>query len=124
MVTKGKIVNSRPNGMVLIRQRFLIWQLIQRELGQRYRGSYLGFLWSIITPLFMLLIYTFVFSGIFKARWQVNGPDTSTGDFALILFAGLMPFNVFSEVGNWASLLVTSVPNYVKKSYFLLKCSL
>ena len=74
MVAKGKTMTSRLNGMVLIRQRVLIWQLIQRELGQRYRGSYLGFLWSIITPLFMLLIYTFVFSGIFKARWQVNGP--------------------------------------------------
>ena len=121
MVTQGKTVNNHPNGMVLIRQRVLIWQLIQRELGQRYRGSYLGFLWSIITPLFMLLIYTFVFSGIFKASWQVNGPDTSTSDFALILFAGLMPFNVFSEVGNRASLLVISVPNYVKKVVFPLE---
>ena len=103
------------------RQRALIGQLIRRELGQRYRGSYLGIIWSFLTPLFMLLIYTFVFSTIFKSRWQTNGPETTTGDFALILFAGLTPFTVFSEVTNRASVLITSVPNYVKKVVFPLE---
>jgi lipopolysaccharide transport system permease protein len=112
----------QPGGLaVLWRQRSLIRQLIERELGQRYRGSYLGILWSFLTPLFMLLIYTFVFSIIFKARWQLDGPDTSTTDFALILFAGMTPYNVFSEVANRAPTLITGVPNYVKKVVFPLE---
>jgi lipopolysaccharide transport system permease protein len=115
------MIFSRAKLGPLWRNRILIAQLIQRELGQRYRGSYLGFLWSILTPLFMLLIYTFVFSGIFKARWQASGPETSTGDYALILFAGLICFNVFSELGTKASSLIINVPNYVKKVIFPLE---
>jgi len=114
-------ISQRFAQMTFYRQRSLIRQLIQRELGQRYRGSYLGVLWSYLTPLFMLLIYTFVFSIIFKARWRLDGPDTSTTDFALILFAGMTPFNVFSEVTNRAPTLITSVPNYVKKVVFPLE---
>lgn len=106
---------------IFFRQRILILQLIRRELGQRYRGSYLGFLWSFLTPLAMLLIYTFVFSGIFRSRWQSGGPESSLGEFAIILFAGMMPFNAFSEVANHAPTLITNVPNYVKKVVFPLE---
>jgi lipopolysaccharide transport system permease protein len=102
-------------------RRELIWSLTKRELQQRYRGSYLGFLWSFITPLVMLVIYTFVFSGIFKARWSGLGEETSSTQFALILFGGMAPFNIFSEVANRSSGLVVSVPNYVKKVIFPLE---
>lgn len=100
--------------------RDLIWQMIRREVGQRYRGSYLGVLWSFITPLLMLMIYTFVFSVIFKSSWN-DGAKTSVGEFALNLFAGLAAFNLFSEVINRAPILIRTVPNYVKKVVFPLE---
>lgn len=100
--------------------RELILQLTRRDVGQRYRGSYLGILWSFITPLAMLAIYTVVFALIFKARWRADR-ETSTLEFALILFAGLAAFNLFSEVTNRAAILVLQVPNYVKKVVFPLE---
>ncbi|MGH2523460.1 MAG: ABC transporter permease, partial [Anaerolineales bacterium] len=101
--------------------RDLIRQLVKRELGQRYQGSYLGFLWSFIVPLLMLLIYTFVFSVIFKSRWATTTEEARLGEFALTLFAGLAPFSVFSEVVNRAPNLILGVPNYVKKVVFPLE---
>lgn len=100
--------------------RSLIWQLTRREIGQRYRGSYLGILWSLVTPLLMLAIYTFVFSVVFKARWQSEQPST-TEEAALIIFAGLAAFNLFSEAVNRAPNLILAVPNYVKKVVFPLE---
>jgi lipopolysaccharide transport system permease protein len=105
----------------LWQHRNLIAQLIRREIGQRYRGSYLGLLWSFIVPLSMLLVYTFVFSVVLKARWgQATGP-LSLGEYALTLFAGLVPVNMFAEVANRAPELVLRVPNYVKKVIFPLE---
>lgn len=98
--------------------RYLIGQLTWRDFGQRYRGSYLGLLWSIINPLVLLLIYTFVFSVVFRARWQPEQVDLPMGEFAIILFAGLVPFYFFSEVINRAPSLVLNNPNYVKKVVF------
>lgn len=101
-------------------QKSLINQFIKREITGRYKGSYLGILWSFITPLLMLVIYTFVFSVVFKARWG-TGADTSKVEFALLLFAGLIVFNIFSEVLVSASSLITSNVNYVKKVIFPLE---
>ena len=94
---------------------FLFRQLLGRELTARYRSTFLGMLWIILQPLLMLLIYTLVFGGIFKARWP--GTTTSSG-FALMLFAGLIVFNFFSEVLVSSPSLVSSQPNYVKKVVF------
>lgn len=105
----------------LIQRRVLIYQLVRRELSQRYRGSYLGMLWTLLVPLVMLAIYTFIFSVVFKARWQVSGPETPPGEFAFILFAAISGFNVFSESSNRAPALVVNVPSYVKKVVFPLE---
>jgi len=101
--------------------RDLIRELIKRELNQRYRGSYLGLAWSVVNPLVMLLVYTFEFSLFLKVRWQVAGEQTPTQEFALIIFSGLIPFTVFSEVLNKSTTLIVSVPNYVKKVVFPLQ---
>lgn len=98
----------------------LIQQLTRREVGQRYRGSYLGVLWSFITPLIMLVIYTFVFAVVFKARWRAE-VEASTGEFALTLFAGMAAFNLFAETVSRAPTLILGVPNYVKKVVFPLE---
>lgn len=104
----------------LIANKSLIKQFIKRDITQRYKGSYLGILWSLITPMIMLTIYTFVFSVIFNARWG-TAVDSSKIEFAMVLFAGLIVFNIFSEVVSRAPTLVLSNPNYVKKIIFPLE---
>jgi lipopolysaccharide transport system permease protein len=101
-------------------------QLARREILGRYRGSTLGLLWSLLTPLFMLAIYTFVFGTIFKARWSgteagAAGETQSTAEFAIILFAGLIVFQLFAEVINRAPTLILSHATYVKKIVFPLE---
>jgi lipopolysaccharide transport system permease protein len=110
-----------PREMVrsLWRNRSLIRTLVRREVVGRYRGSFMGILWSFFNPIFMLLVYTFVFSVVFKARW--NSGSESKGEFALVLFAGLLVFNLFSECFNRAPSLILSNVNYVKKVIFPLE---
>ena len=100
--------------------RDLLRQFVRREIEGRYRGSYLGIVWSMIQPLLMLLIYTLVFSVIFKARWQTDS-NSSTGEFAVTLFAGLIAFNIFSECIMRAPTLIVANPNYVKRVVFPLE---
>lgn len=109
------------NGLRLVwRHRLLIAQLTKREVAARYKGSVLGLLWSLVTPIVMLAVYTFVFSVVFKMRWQV-GAEQSNLQFALVLFAGLIPFNLFAEVLNSSSGIVSSNPNLVKRVVFPLE---
>lgn len=95
--------------------------LVRREIAGRYRGSVLGILWSLITPLFMLSVYTFVFGIVFKARWAGAGDNASMGEFAVTLFAGLTVFQLFAEVVGRAPSLVLANQNYVKKVVFPLE---
>lgn len=104
----------------LWRQRNLIAQFTRREVEGRYRGSFLGLIWSLANPLFMLGIYTFVFGVVLKARWPQARSD-GLGEFAIIIFAGLIAFNFFSECVSRAPTLVVAVPNYVKKVVFPLE---
>lgn len=101
------------------RSRELIWKMTRREVVGRYRGSILGLLWSFFNPILLLTIYTFVFSVVFKARWGGGGDNKF--EFALILFAGLIVFNIFSECVNRAPALVLENVNYVKKVVFPLE---
>jgi lipopolysaccharide transport system permease protein len=102
----------------LWRHRQLILQMTKREVVGRYKGSVMGLAWSFFNPVFMLLVYTFVFSVIFKARW---GGDESKTLFAVVLFVGLIVLNLFSEVVNRAPTLILSNVNYVKKVVFPLE---
>lgn len=95
--------------------------MTKREIAGRYRGSVLGFAWSFLNPLLMLVVYTFVFSVVFKARWDVTVMEESRVDFALTLFSGLIIFNLFAEIVNRAPGLILSNVNYVKKVIFPLE---
>lgn len=99
--------------------RQLIRALVVREVVGRYRGSVLGILWSFFNPVFMLLVYTFVFSVVFKARWAVAGESKT--EFALVLFAGLLIFNMVAETMNRAPSLIVANVNYVKRVVFPLE---
>lgn len=99
--------------------RQLIATLVKREILGRYRGSILGLLWSFLNPIFMLAVYTFVFSVVFQARWSTG--EESRSLFALVLFSGLLIFNLFADCVNRAPTLVVENVNYVKKVIFPLE---
>src|SRR5262245_7397267 len=96
----------------LWRHRNLIRQFIRREVEGRYKGSFLGLFWSFVNPLVMLLIYTFVFGIVFRARWA-NAKTDNLGEFAITLFCGLIAYNIFSECVGRAAGMIVGVPNYV-----------
>ena len=100
--------------------RRLIAQMTRRDVVGRYKGSFIGLGWSFFNPILMLIIYTFVFSVVFKARWGVNGNESKT-DFAVVLFVGLIVHALFAEVINRAPGLIQSNVNYVKKVVFPLE---
>jgi len=103
----------------LAHNRGLILAMTTREVIGRYRGSVMGILWSFFNPLFMLAVYTFVFSMVFQTRWG-TGSNSKT-EFALILFAGLIIFNLFAECVNRAPNTILFNVNYVKKVVFPLE---
>jgi lipopolysaccharide transport system permease protein len=102
------------------KNRQLIIQMIRREVVGRYKGSIFGLAWSFLNPILMLIIYTFVFSVVFKSRWGSTGSESKT-EFALILFVGMIVFGIFSEAINRAPSLILANTNYVKKVVFPLE---
>lgn len=113
--------SMRPQALLasICRNRNLIFDLVKREIVGRYKGSTLGLLWSFFNPVLMLAVYTFLFSVVFKARWA--GGSDSKVEFALILFSGLLLYNLFAEVLNRAPGLILNHSNYVKKVIFPLE---
>lgn len=97
--------------------RGLLYQLIKREIRQRFQGTWLGLGWALLMPIAMLAVYTFVFRSVLRAKWPDTGTD-SNAEFALQLFAGLLVFTFFSEVIARAPTLVSEQPNMVKKVIF------
>jgi lipopolysaccharide transport system permease protein len=101
--------------------RQLLWQFTCREVLSRYRGSWLGVVWSLLNPLIMLALYTFVFSTVFEARWGGGSEPATLMEFALPLFSGLVAFNLFAETVNAAPGLILSHVSYVKRVVFPLE---
>lgn len=98
------------------RHRTLIRRLAWRKVEARYRGSTLGLVWSLAHPLMMLLIYTFVFSVVFRARWNV--PEAEEGHFSLFLFSGLIIYALFAESVNEAPGLMVRNQTFIKQIVF------
>lgn len=104
----------------LRRNRQLIFKMTQRDVVGRYSGSMLGLAWSFFNPLLMLVIYTFVFSVVFKSRWGIGVGESKT-DYAMLLFTGMIVHGLFAECVNRAPTLILSNVNYVKKVIFPLE---
>jgi lipopolysaccharide transport system permease protein len=96
----------------LIRYRPLIQSLVARELKARYRGSVLGFVWSFINPLLLLVVYSFVFTVVLPNRTEGLQP------YALFMICGLLPWNWFSSSLVEASGSLISGGNLIKKVLF------
>ena len=113
---------SRPSAMFrsIWHHRRLIQQMVVREVVGRYKGSLIGLGWSFFNPILMLTVYTFVFSVVFKARWNI-GDDGNNMNFAIVLFIGLIVHGLFAEVANRAPSVISSNVNYVKKVIFPLE---
>jgi lipopolysaccharide transport system permease protein len=97
----------------LLRYRGLIQSLVARELKARYRGSVLGFFWSFINPLLLLLIYSFVFAVVL--------PDKHSDDlqpYALFMFCGILPWTWFSSSLSESSNVLIGHGNLIKKVLF------
>jgi len=110
--------------LTTFRQNFgLIRSLIKREIEVKYQGATLGLGWYVLSNLATLVIYTVAFGTILNVRWPVSitGTSESIGSFALLIFSGLIVFNLVSECVNRAPTLMIANPNYVKKVVFPLE---
>jgi lipopolysaccharide transport system permease protein len=100
----------------LYKYRALIQNLVSRELKARYRGTILGFLWSFLNPLLLMIIYTIVFGLIIGPR------DPSFGGspwlYALFLFCGVLPWTWFSSSSLESSNVLMIHGNLIKKILF------
>ncbi len=96
----------------------LIFSFAKRELLGRYKGSALGIAWAILTPVVMIAIFTFIFAGIFGARFRVSD---SHWDYALYLFCGLLPWSMFQESVQQSANTIVGHSNLVKRVVFPLE---
>jgi lipopolysaccharide transport system permease protein len=100
-------------------QRFdLIGSLVRREVAARYKGSVLGILWAVLTPVVTIATFTLIFAGIFGAKFGVSG---SGWEFALYLFCGVLPWTAFQEAVQLSSQKIVSQANLVKRVVFPLE---
>lgn len=97
------------------RNRYLLGQLTKRDVLLRYRGAMFGVLWIFLSPLIMLAIFAFIFGHIFQARWSQLDTDVP---FWLLLYSGLIAFNLFAETISRAPSSVRGYPSFVKKIIF------
>ncbi len=92
--------------------RGLLWTLVVRELKARYRGSLLGYLWSLVNPLLLLAVYTFVFNYIFRPRMEGADP------YALFLMTGLFPWVWASTSLLEGTVSLTANAGLIRKAVF------
>ncbi|MFG0325691.1 MAG: ABC transporter permease [Phycisphaerales bacterium JB037] len=109
----------RPDRMArsLWSHRDLIWQFSLREVRQRNAGTQLGIVWAGLQPLMMLLVYTFVFSTTLNIRLSNNTQETAA-DYAVMLFAGLMVFQLFVDPLGRSPALIINRKAFVKRHVF------
>jgi lipopolysaccharide transport system permease protein len=94
--------------------------MTKRDVLVRYKGSFIGLGWSLFNPLLLLFIYTYVFSEIFKYRWDGDGINSRVV-FSIVMFVGMIVLNLFNDIINKAPYLIITNVNYVKKVVFPLE---
>lgn len=95
-------------------RKHLILNLVGRDLKNRYVGSLMGFFWSVIHPVVLLICYTFVFSMVFKVKPFIEATD----NFAVFLFCGILPWLFFQETVTRSATSILDNSNLIKKSIF------
>jgi len=94
----------------LLRYRDLIQNLVMRDLKVRYKSSVLGFLWSLLNPLLLMLVFTVVFT--------VMMPNADIPKFPVFLLCALLPWNFFSRAMMGAVNSIVYNGSLIKKVYF------
>ena len=102
-----------PSLRHVVRYRGLVASLVARELKARYRGSVLGFFWSFVNPLLLLLVYTFVFTVVLP-----GAHPTELEPFALFMFCGILPWTWFSSSLLESSTVLITSGNLIRKVLF------
>jgi len=105
----------------LLRYRGLIQSLVARELKARYRGSVLGFFWSFVNPLLLLLVYSFVFLVVMPRAVPAptpGVPQVNLEPYALFMFCGILPWTWFATSLNEGTGALISGGNLIKKVLF------
>lgn len=97
------------NVKTLFSYRELLFSLTKKELKVKYRGSALGFFWSLLNPILTMLVYSFVFSIVLRAGIK---------EFAIFLICALLPFNFLSNSVNYGASSIIGNSNLVNKIYF------
>jgi lipopolysaccharide transport system permease protein len=89
--------------------KYLIYNLVLRDLKVKYKGSTLGFLWSLLNPLLMIVVYTVAFKYVMKIK---------VPNFPIFLFSALLPWSFLSSTLSMGVTSITENSNLVKKVYF------
>ncbi|WP_341275343.1 ABC transporter permease [Enterobacter roggenkampii] len=101
MSTESGLKSIRSHLFSFWHNKNIIFQMTKRDILGKYKGSAIGVLWSLINPMLMLIIYTLVFSVVFKARWGTGAVDEPKTQFAVILFNTFFYFGVFSPFAEF-----------------------
>ncbi|MGV8941721.1 MAG: ABC transporter permease [Lysobacter sp.] len=109
-------MSSRERYLERLNFKFeLLYGMVRRDVLGRYRDSFFGLVWSLISPLLMLGVYTLAFHGLFGARWP--GAESGSG-FAVMAFVGLILHGLLAEALTRAPIAISGQSNFVKKLIF------
>ncbi|MDD2628456.1 MAG: ABC transporter permease [Clostridia bacterium] len=93
----------------IYRYRHMLYTLVKQDIRGKYKGSFLGFLWTLLNPLLLLLVYSVVFQTVFK----IDIPN-----YPIYLFIALMPWNYFANTIAMGTACVSNGGSLLKKVYF------
>jgi lipopolysaccharide transport system permease protein len=116
--SSAKIPFWRPALNLIREHRGLIHSMVRRDLTSRYKGSLMGLMWTVITPAVMIAIYTVIFSGIFGAKFGVEGGHLR---FATYLLCGMLPWIAISDGIQRSTTVLTDNVNLVRRVVFPLE---
>ncbi len=116
---KGSLGPALGSVGTLFERRWLIWYFVQRQLARSYRGSFLGLAWLVLGPLFMVALYTLVFSEIIGLRFREA--EGGVSNFGLYVYCGLIPFLAYSDTVNQAVGSIRKNSSLVQKVVFPLE---
>src|ERR1017187_9223743 len=97
----------------LVERRSLLFQLVRRDFEQRFIGSAIGWVWGVIHPLVLLLSWTYIFEIVLK-----QPPPAGVKHYSLFIFAGMLPWMLFSDTVNRSASSLLEQANLITKTVF------
>ena len=111
----GRVMGMLVNLGTLRHHAALVGTFVKRDIQSRYKGSAMGLFWSVVHPLIMLFLFTFVFSVIMKIK---VGENEGTRSFALYLLCGMLPWNAFQEGLSRSTGVILENASLIKRTVF------